>query len=83
MVQVLFFASFRERLNSRGREVSIHTPATVATVVDQLVADGGESWGEVLHGENVVIALNQEVCEREAAVEDGDELAFYPPVTGG
>ena len=63
--------------------MQVALPASVGSVVEQLVHEGGDTWREVLLGDNVVIALNQEVCEVDAPVADGDELAFYPPVTGG
>lgn len=83
MVKVLFFAGFREQLGTRERDVEVPQPASVGSVLEQLVSEGGDNWRDVLLGDNVVIALNQEVCEVDAPVSDGDELAFYPPVTGG
>lgn len=83
MIKVLFFAGFREQLGTRERDVQVALPASIGSVVEQLVREGGDTWREVLQGDNVVIALNQEVCEVDAPVSDGDELAFYPPVTGG
>ena len=83
MLRVMFFASFRERLNTRQVEVPLAAPATVAQVIAGLIDQGGEPWREVLEGDNVVMALNQAVCEPGTTVRDGDELAFYPPVTGG
>ena len=43
----------------------------------------GAIWDETLHQPNLVHALNQRVVRIEAAVVDGDEVAFFPPMTGG
>ena len=84
MVTVRFFASFRERLNMRQLQVPLPQPeCRVADLLSHLIATGGETWAEVLSTENLVIAVNQMVCDREKVIRAGDEVAFYPPVTGG
>lgn len=84
MVHILFFASFREQLNTRQVELELtDTPCSVADLMGRLIATGGEAWQHVLGSDNLVIAVNQSVCSRQQAVCDGDEVAFYPPVTGG
>ena len=84
MVRILFFASFREQLNTRQMELELTTaPCTVSDLISRLITAGGDSWRRVLEGDNLVIAVNQSVCTRQQSVCDGDEVAFYPPVTGG
>lgn len=84
MIRVLFFASYREALKTRSMELQLPLPSsTVATVLESLIAEGGELWRQVLDNPNRVVAVNQAVCEMEQPVKDGDEVAFYPPVTGG
>ena len=59
----------------------------VRELVDQLQAqlcmDGGVRWREVLTRPNVIRAVNQCVVTDNARLHDGDEVAFFPPVTGG
>ena len=43
----------------------------------------GEPWREALTDERLLVAVNQEVGDRQTAVADGDEVAWFPPVTGG
>ena len=82
-VKVLFFASLREQLGA-GEEVEI--PAGVATVAalrDHLKARGG-AFEKALAGKALVrVAVNQEMVQPSTSIRAGDEVAFFPPVTGG
>jgi molybdopterin synthase sulfur carrier subunit len=83
MISVHFFASLREALNSHAVELAPDGIASVGDVISKLVATHGERWAQVLHQEKVMVAVNQQVADLAAAVSDGDEVAFFPPVTGG
>ena len=48
-----------------------------------LVGEHGPLWEEVLGQDNIIRAVNQEVAEAGQVLRDGDEVAFFPPVTGG
>lgn len=75
-VQVRFFASLRERLGADDRRVAVAPGATVADV-------WRAALGEVAMPPNTLAALNQDYVDPAAVVRDGDEVAFFPPVTGG
>lgn len=81
-VQVRFFAALREAVGTAG--LALDTPATtVAGLRDELVARGG-AWAEALApGRAVRCALNHAMVDGAAALSDGDEVGFFPPVTGG
>ncbi|MDJ0740649.1 MAG: MoaD/ThiS family protein [Gammaproteobacteria bacterium] len=82
MIQVLYFASLRERLG-RGDETLDQHPDTLAALRAQLAARGG-AWHEVFAGDlRVLAAVNQEMAGEDGAIADGDEIGFFPPVTGG
>jgi len=84
MLKVLFFARIKEELNCPG--VDVHWEDTVAdldSLQARLCRDGGPLWQEVLNRANVVRAVNQCVVAANIALNDGDEVAFFPPVTGG
>jgi molybdopterin synthase sulfur carrier subunit len=84
MINVLYFARLREQLGagSEGLE-AVPEIATLGDIVSLLSARGGV-WTQVFSGDQpVMMALNQEMCGADAAVRDGDEVAFFPPVTGG
>ena len=75
-VTVKFFANLRERLGRSQEVIMPAGPLTVREVWDAVVED------EALP-ENILIAVNMEYARPDAAVGDGDEVAFFPPVTGG
>ena len=83
-VKVLFFASLRERLGTNAEEVEIPDSAsTVAGLRMHLMKRGG-TWHEVLADMKVVrVAVNQDMAAANAPLNPGDEVAFFPPVTGG
>ena len=82
MIRVVFFASIREAVGTHQLELDSAGIASAADVVHAL-RERGEPWQAVLGGENVLIAVNQTMAEPGAAVREGDEVAFFPPVTGG
>ncbi len=83
MISVLFFAKVREDLACRKLSVDLAEASTVSALKKQLVADNGGRWQQVLMADNIICALNQVVVDDSAAIVNGDEVAFYPPVTGG
>ena len=89
MIQLRYFASLRERLGT-GAEVipcpTLAPPDRPLTVVDLLLLlrQRGEPWNDALGGEQPLLAaVNQAMARPDTPVQDGDEVAFFPPVTGG
>ena len=82
-MKVLYFASLREAVGRTDEELEL--PAGVATVGDLRahLAARGEGWQALAEGRNVRAALNQRMVGADAALAAGDEVAFFPPVTGG
>jgi len=84
MIKILYFASLREQLDTASEELDL--PGGVddlAGLADHLSRRGG-AWGSAFDGSRtVMMALNQEAARADAPLRDGDEVAFYPPVTGG
>lgn len=84
MVEVLFFASIREQLGQRKLTIALPEQPLTLAEFKQLLIDRHESlWAQVLLADNVVKAVNQQVVNDNYPVTDGDEVAFFPPVTGG
>ena len=80
-VKILYFASLKEALGMGGESVEL--PAGVTTVGalrDWLVTQGRE---KLASAKNLRCAVNQELAGLDAPVREGDEIAFFPPVTGG
>lgn len=83
-VQVLYFAWLRERVGTGAEAVAL--PEGVATVGGLVGWLRGRSAGHeaaFAAGRVVRCAVNQVFCDLDAAVGPGDEVAFFPPVTGG
>ena len=81
-VTVRYFASIREAVGRGSETLSTQSP-TVGALRDALIARGG-AWADSLaRGRAVRTALDQVLCGEEAALFDGAEVAFFPPVTGG
>jgi len=83
-MKVIYFARVREQLGVD--EETLTCPAEVSTLaelIDWLVAERGADWGKVLQAPDLICALNQEVVDRQVRITDEDEVAFFPPVTGG
>jgi molybdopterin synthase sulfur carrier subunit len=83
MIVLRYFASLREKLGLGDETVTL--PEAVDTVggLQQWLQDRGEPWREALADERLLVAVNQEVGDRDTTVNDGDEVAWFPPVTGG
>jgi molybdopterin synthase sulfur carrier subunit len=74
-ITIRYFASLGERLGRREQALQTEGPLAVGEVWARAV-------GEPLP-ENVLAAVNQDYATLDAPVRDGDEVAFFPPVTGG
>ena len=83
-VKLVFFAALREQLGISTEEIDL--PAGVTTVAglrNHLVQRGG-AWQNVLADKRLVrVAVNQDMAQAGSALKPGDEIAFFPPVTGG
>lgn len=83
-VKVLYFAALREQLGTAGEEIEL--PAGVGTVAAlraHLRGRGGAWELALADGKLIRMAVNQDMAPPAAAIRAGDEVAFFPPVTGG
>ena len=81
-IAVRYFASVREALGP-GEEVGVDTGASIASLRDALAARGGRH-AEALGRDRVLrSARNRVLSAEDTRLEDGDEVGFFPPVTGG
>jgi molybdopterin synthase sulfur carrier subunit len=83
-LELRFFASLREALGVSQESVNI--PDGVKTIADLRahLIERGNPWAEVLaDGKVLRCALNQHMVDASTPLQDGAEVAFFPPVTGG
>ena len=81
-VSVKYFASIRESIGT-GSEPLETKATTLGTLRDELIARGGAHAQSLARGRSVRVALNQIMSGEDAALSEGCEVAFFPPVTGG
>ena len=75
-VHVKYFASLRETIGRADDEISIADISTVEKIWQQ-------ATNNMPRPERLLVAVNQEYSDFSESVKDGDEVAFFPPVTGG
>jgi molybdopterin synthase sulfur carrier subunit len=84
MVTVLYFASLRENLGVSREQLPIpEGTATVSTLVDSLRSRDGRFPEAFAPGKAWRVAVNQQMASLGTPLRPGDEVAFFPPVTGG
>jgi sulfur-carrier protein len=83
-VKIFFFAALREQLGTSAEELELpQSVTTVAGLRNHLVQRGGP-YEKAFGGKALIrIAVNQDMAQPTARIKAGDEIAFFPPVTGG
>ena len=83
-VKVLFFAALREQVGVASEDVDLPGDrSTIAALRSHLAARGGP-WQSALSEKKLLrFAVNQDMARTDATLKAGDEVAFFPPVTGG
>ena len=87
-ITIKLFSALREALGESEFELDLTDSSVVGAQVDvaaikSLLSERGAAWKEALNQPNLVHALNHKVVFTDAVVSEGDELAFFPPMTGG
>ncbi len=83
MIKVLYFARLREQLKTESESLALDPGMTDVAALTRLLRDRGGVWAEAFGGPTVMSAVNQEMANPATPIRDGDEVAFFPPVTGG
>ena len=84
MIDVHYFAGIRESLGLAQEQMAANPEiTTVRALMNALIARHGERWDVILRQSKVLMAVNKTVARLDTTIKDGDEVAFFPPVTGG
>lgn len=81
MIKVLFFAQTRELVGVESLLLDGHFETAEQIRLD--LASRGDKWALALESGKLLVAINQTLSPLSSPVQDGDEIAFFPPVTGG
>ena len=80
-ITLKLFAALREALGVESQQVELAEASTVADLIEQLIRQD-KKW-QPLTADHVLVAVNQTMAEPTMPLSEGDEVAFFPPVTGG
>jgi molybdopterin synthase sulfur carrier subunit len=83
MINVLFFAQVRELLGTAKVEVEASDKLNTAEDLRLQLAKKDDKWAKVMASDKLLVAINQTMSPWNASIKDNDEVAFFPPVTGG
>ncbi len=84
MITLLYLARLREALGASAEKVELPGEVgTVAALLAWLRARGGAWAAELAPGRAVRVAVNYDMARADTPVKPGDEVALFPPVTGG
>lgn len=84
MIKLVFFARLREELGTALEEIHLPEHVTTVDALRRHLMTRGGAWQEVLApNKSLRVAVNQQMAKADTPVRAGDEVAFFPPVTGG
>jgi molybdopterin synthase sulfur carrier subunit len=86
MLKILFFGQLKEVIKTECLEIDIIQNGKQLNTVAKLrslLQEKGEAWNEYLAYGKALVAVNQELTSDDTVINDADEIAFFPPVTGG
>ncbi|MGE6992530.1 MoaD/ThiS family protein [Pseudomonas sp. NPDC047961] len=82
MIQIQYFARYREALGLDSEQLEWDASWQQVDDLRLRLLERGAEW-TVLGEQNLMCARNQELCSLDEPLADGDEVAFFPTVTGG
>jgi len=82
-VTVRYFALLRERIGRESEELDWDDAEPTVGRLRGYLADRAPALGAVLRGGTLLVAVNREYAAADTVLRDGDEVALFPPVTGG
>ncbi len=83
-IRLLYFASLREQLGTAGEELELPAGVTTVAALRAHLRQRGAAWlASLADGKLLRTAVNQNMASPDTKLAPGDEVAFFPPVTGG
>ena len=82
MIKIVFFAALREQLDCAELSIAADDAKTVDDI-KQLLTAKNDQWQKTFTNTSLLSAVNHDMVDGSHMVKSGDEVAFFPPVTGG
>jgi sulfur-carrier protein len=83
-IKILYFARIKEAVNYSTEEITLPSDISTVTTLKNYLSQRGENWANLFNGKQVIrAAINHTLVDDLAKIQAGDEVAFFPPVTGG
>ena len=82
-ITVKFFSLIREAVATEQLTLEVSENLLTVEALKAELSLRGEAWEEALSHPNLIQPVNQRVVFQEEGIKDGDEVAFFPPMTGG
>ena len=83
-IKILYFARIKESVNYSTEDIVLPADVSNINTLKNYLAGRGEAWADLFNGKQTIrAAINHELVDDMMAINDGDEVAFFPPVTGG
>ena len=83
MIRLRYFASLRETLGVADEQQELPAGIRDVAALTRWLRERGGDWNTALADPQLHVAVNQVITGPDAAIQDGDEVAWFPPVTGG
>jgi sulfur-carrier protein len=84
MVDILYFASLREALDTAQEKLELNSQIQCVADLKHLLIERGGRWQQAFtQQQSLLVSVNQQMADDDTAISDQDEIAFFPPVTGG
>ena len=83
MIKILYFARLKDALNCGEEQLDHSKHVDTAEKLLCVLKNRGAPWQEALESSQLLVAVNQTMASPETPIQDRDEVAFFPPVTGG